>query len=218
MKVVVFGATGPTGLELVTQALERGHEVTAFVRNPDAIAIQHEKLERVTGDALVPTTVDRAIEGRDAVLCAIGPRRRTGHGETPANVVSVATRHILESMERYGARRLVSMSSVGVGDSRGKLQAGAVRGFFQEKILVPLFLKREFADKELQEDLVRESKVEWVLVRPTSLTDGPARRQLRVAVDGSRVPGTVSRADVAAFMVEQLESDAYLRAAPVIGG
>jgi putative NADH-flavin reductase len=217
MKVVVFGATGPTGRALVARALERGHEVTAFARNPDAIDAKHDALHPFTGDVLQPATVDSAIKGQDAVLCAVGPRRRAGHGETPANVVSVATRHILESMHKHKVKRLVSMSSVGVGDSRGKYQAGAM-SFFFEKVVIPLALKREFQDKELQETLVRESDVDWVLVRPTSLTDGPARGKYRVDVDGGRVPSRISRSDVAAFMVDQLESDEYLRKAPVIGG
>jgi uncharacterized protein YbjT (DUF2867 family) len=218
MKVVVFGATGPTGRQLVVRALEQGHEVTAFVRNPGALDVRNEKLRPFTGDVLQPATVDSAIKGQQGVLCAIGPRRRSGTGETPPNVVSVATRHILESMKKYGVKRLVSMSSVGVGDSRGKLQAGAILGFFQEKILIPLILKREFQDKELQETLVRESDVDWVLVRPTSLNDGPARGQVKVAMGGERVPGRIARADVAAFMVDQLTSDEYLHKAPVIGG
>lgn len=218
MKVVVFGATGPTGRALVARALEEGHEVTAFARNPAALDVEHESLHAFTGDVLQPATVDSAVKGQDAVLCAVGPRRRAGHGETPANVVSVATRHILESMHKFGVKRLISMSSVGVGDSRGKGQAGPVRSFLFEKVVVPLVLKREFQDKELQETLVRESDVDWVLVRPTALTDGPARGHVRVSLDGGRVPGTISRADVAAFMVDQLKSDTYVHKAPVIGG
>jgi len=219
MKVLIFGATGPTGRNLVTYALEKGHDVTAFARNPAGLKMHEEEGFRIfTGDVLQPKTVDRAMVDQQAVLCAIGPRARTGTGETPSNVVSVGTRHILEAMERVGTKRLVSLSSVGVGDSRGKRQAGPLFGFFQELILVPLFLKREFADKELQEELVRESATEWVIVRPTSLVDRPARGQFRVSVTGETVPGRIARADVAAFMVDQLTSNQYLRKAPVIGG
>jgi putative NADH-flavin reductase len=219
MKVLIFGATGPTGRELVTRALEKGHEVMAFARNPAGLGMKEEEGFHIfTGDVLQPATVDRAMVGQQAVLCAIGPRARTGIGETPTNVVSVATRHILEAMERCGTKRLISLSSVGVGDSRGKRQAGPFFGFFQESILIPLFLKRQFADKEVQEDYVQKSTVEWVLVRPTALTDRPARGQYRVATDGKAVPGRIARADVAAFMVDQLTSNQYLRKAPVIGG
>jgi hypothetical protein len=156
--------------------------------------------------------------GQQAVLCAIGPRARTGIGETPKNVVSVATRHIIESMERCGTRRLISLSSVAVGDSRGKRQAGLFFGLFQEMILIPFFLKEQFRDKERQEEMVRESAVEWVLVRPTSLVDRPARGKFRIAQSGEAVPGRIARADVAAFMVDQLTSNDYVGKAPVIGG
>jgi putative NADH-flavin reductase len=219
MKVLIFGATGPTGRELVTRALEKGHEVTAFARNPAGLAMKEEEGFHIfTGDVLQPATVDRAMAGQQAVLSALGPRARTGIGETPVNVVSVATRHMLEAMERCGTKRLVSLSSVGVGDSRGKRQAGPFFGFLQESILIPLFMKRQFADKEIQEEYVRGSKVDWVLVRPTALTDGPARGQFRVATSGETVPGRISRADVAAFMIDQLTSNEYLGKGPVIGG
>ncbi len=219
VKVLIFGATGPTGRSLVACALDKGHDVTAFARNPAGLAMDEEEGFHIfTGDVLQPKTVDRAMVGQQAVLCALGPRARTGTGETPTNVVSVGTRHILEAMERAGTKRLIALSSVGVGDSRGKRQAGAMRGFFQESILVPLFLKREFRDKELQEELVRESAVEWIIVRPTSLTSKPARGQFRVAMKGETVPGSIAHADVAAFMVEQLTSNEYLGKAPVIGG
>jgi uncharacterized protein YbjT (DUF2867 family) len=219
MKVLIFGATGPTGRELVARALEKGHDVTAFARNPKGLGMEEEEGFRIfTGDVLQPATVDRAMVGQQGVLSAIGPRARTGIGETPKNVVSVATRHIIEAMEQCGTKRLVSLSSVGVGDSRGKRQAGPLFGFFQEMILIPFFLKAEFRDKEVQEEIVRESSVDWVLVRPTSLVDRPARSQVRVALDGEAVPGRIARADVAAFMVDQLTSNTYLKRAPVIGG
>jgi putative NADH-flavin reductase len=218
MKVVIFGATGPTGQELVTRALDKGHKVTAFARNPDAIQQEDEHLQVFTGDVLQPATVDRAMDGQQAVLCAIGPRRRSGAGETPVNVVSVATRHILESMKRSSVKRLITLSSVGVGDSRGKYQAGLVMSFLFERLVIPLALKQEFADKEIQEDLVRKSSVDWVIVRPTSLHDGEAKGAFKVALDGERVPGRIARADVAAFMVDQLTSNGLLGKSPVIGG
>ena len=219
MKVIIFGATGPTGREIVSRALEKGHDVTAFARNPKGLGIEEEEGFRIaTGDVLQPKTVDRAMVGQQAVLCAIGPRARTGTGETPTNVVSVATRHIIEAMEQTGTKRLVTLSSVGVGDSRGKRQAGFFFGFFQEAILIPLFLKAQFRDKELQEEIVRESSVEWVIVRPTSLVNRPAGGKYKVAKSGEVVPGRISRADVAAFMVDQLTSNEHVGRAPVIGG
>jgi putative NADH-flavin reductase len=211
MKVLIFGATGPTGRALVARALEKGHDVMAFARNPKGLDMEEEEGFRIfTGDVLQPATVDRAMVGQQAVLCAIGPRAHTGIGETPTNVASVATRHILEAMARTDAKRLISLSSVGVGDSRS--QAGLVFKLFH-----PL-TKKQLADKEIQEDLVQKSTVDWVLVRPTSLTNGPARAQFRITTDGTPVPSRIARADVAAFMVDQLTTNQYLRKAPVIGG
>jgi putative NADH-flavin reductase len=219
VKVVIFGATGPTGREIVARALERGHEVTAFVRNPEASGFEKEEGFRIfAGDVLQPATVDRVMRDQQAVVCAVGPRAHTGQGETPTNVCSVATRHILESMEKSGTKRFVVLSSVGVGDSRGKMQAGLVLGLLREKLIVPLVSKREFADKEVQEQLVRKSRVDWVIVRPTSLTTGEARGQFKVALDGERVGARIARADVAAFMVDQITNNEYVGKAPVIGG
>ena len=217
MKVVVIGATGATGLELVARGLEEGHEVTAFARNPAVIDIEDDALERFTGDVLQPAVVEHAIRGKDAVLFAIGPRRRAGTGETPVNVVSVATRHVLEAMEKHGVKRLVTLSSAGVGESRGKRQAGAMSVVF-EKVVVPLFFRREFKDKEVQESLVRESKTDWVIVQPTQLTNSKPRGAYTATADGARVPARISRADVAAFMVAQLTSDTYLHKSVVLGG
>jgi uncharacterized protein YbjT (DUF2867 family) len=208
VKVIIFGATGPTGRELVARALEKGHDVTAFARNPKGLGMEESDGFRiVTGDVLQPKTVDHAMIGQRAVLCAIGPRAHTGIGETPTNVVSVATRHIIEAMERGGTKRLITLSSVGIGDSR----AGMFFRIFR-------FSKAQFRDKERQEEAVRESSIEWVIVRPTSLVDRPARGEFRVTTNREGVPGRIARADVAAFMVDQLTSDAYLGKAPVIGG
>jgi putative NADH-flavin reductase len=217
MKVVVIGATGATGVELVARALDKGHKVTAFARNPAAIDMEDENLERFTGDVLQPAIVDHAMRGKDAVLFAIGPRRRAGTGETPVNVVSVATRHVLESMEKHKVKRIVTLSSAGVGESRGKGQAGAM-GVLFERVIMPLFLKRQFKDKEVQETLMRESATEWIIVQPTALTNSKPRGEYKVSTDGGRVPSRISRADVAAFMVDQLTNDTYLRKAVVIGG
>jgi uncharacterized protein YbjT (DUF2867 family) len=212
MKVIIFGATGPTGRELVKRALDKGHDVTAFARNPKGLGMEEEEGFRIVpGDVLQPKTVDRAMKGQQAVLCAIGPRAHTGTGETPYNVVSVATRHIVEAMEATGTKRLVTLSSVGVGDSRG--QAG-----FLKRMIIALFSKAHFKDKELQEEIVRESSLEWVIVRPTSLVNRPARGKFQVTTKGEGVPGRIARADVAAFMVDQLTSNDHLHQAPVIGG
>src|SRR5262245_49656603 len=169
MKIVIFGASGPTGRELVKQGLARGHDVTAFVRDPARLPVNHDRLRLFQGDARDIEAVTRAIAEHTAVLSALGPRKRAGSADTPADVVSQATSHILAGMRKHGVRRFICLSSVGVGDSRGRLQAGLGLGLFFEAILVPFVLRAEFRDKERTEKLVRSSDRDWVLVRPTKL-------------------------------------------------
>src|SRR2546426_8941695 len=138
MRVLIFGATGRTGRELVRQALERGHEVTAFARNPSALPIRHERLQVVQGDILDKASIERAVAGQDAVISALGARtlRRS-------TVLSEGTKNILKAMRKHGVNRFVCMSSLGVGDSRGQL--GPLYDFF----LIPLLLRNVFADKQI---------------------------------------------------------------------
>jgi uncharacterized protein YbjT (DUF2867 family) len=212
VKIVVFGATGPTGRHVVERALELGHEVTAFVRNPSGLSLSHPALNVQQGDVLDPAAVSSGVQGQDAVISALGPRNRTTPGwSTVPTVASDGVRNILSAMEEHGVRRLVVMSSMGVGTSRGQ------GGFFLEWVLKPLLLSRVFEDKERMEELVRASGVDWVIVQPGRLTDRPPRDQL-VVDERARVPGTIARADVARFLVAQASSDQWLRRAPMIGG
>src|SRR5574337_166930 len=215
MKVIVFGATGPTGRRAVDEALAKGYEVTAFVRDPSKLETKHERLKVVQGDALDPASVERALAGQQAVLVCLGARNRSGKGTPPRDIDFVATRNILAGMKKHGVKRLVCMTSVGVGDSK---QVKSVSNWIFTKVLVPLFLEKVFEAKERQEEAIRASDREWIIVRPTGLTNGPARGRFKVSTDSSPVPGRISRADVANFMVAQLPSDQDLRKAPVMGG
>jgi uncharacterized protein YbjT (DUF2867 family) len=212
MKMVVFGATGPTGRHVVERALELGHEVTAFARSPEAVEVQHPSLRVVKGDVLDPVAVAEAVRGQDAVISTLGPRNRTTRGvRTVITVASDGVKNILAGMQAHGVRRLVVLSSVGSGASKGQ------GGFFVEWILKPLFLGSVFADKDRMEEIVRGSGVDWVIVQPTKLTNGPARD--RIVVDEQpRVPGRIARADVARFMVAQALEDRWIGRAPMIGG
>lgn len=200
MKVLIFGATGDSGRCLMDQALALGYKVTAFARNPSAIGIEHEQLSVVRGDVLDPDSVDAAMVGQDAVLCALGVKSFSA-----TTVLSTGTKNIVAAMERAGTRRIICESSLGVGDSREQA------GFFFGKIVVPLVFKGLFEDKERQENVLRQSNLDWVIVRPARLTNGPKQGKYRAATDNSPVGSEISRADVAAFMLEQLTSDQYLR-------
>jgi uncharacterized protein YbjT (DUF2867 family) len=158
MKLLVFGSTGGTGRELVRQALEQGHRVTAYARDPAKVGeASHAGLQVVCGDVLDPVAVENAVPGHDAVLCAIG----AGAGRT--SLREDGTRNIVRAMESAGVRRLVCQSSLGIGDSRANL------GFVTKYVIVPAFLRHAFADHERQEAVVKESALDWTIVRPPHL-------------------------------------------------
>jgi putative NADH-flavin reductase len=205
-RVLIVGATGGTGRQLVAQALERGHAVTALVRDPSRLQVEHPQLEVLQGDVLDYASVEAAVRGQDAVLCALGHKRFF----YPTRILSEGTRNILRAMEAHGVPRLVCETALGIGDSAGRM------GLYYTFFVIPVILPFYFWDKTRQERQIAGSDAEWVIVRPGVLTHGDKRGSYR---DGRRVGsflGTVriSRADVADFMLNQLASDTYLRTAP----
>ena len=246
MKLLVFGASGGTGSRLVQQALEQGHVVTAFARDPAKIQLTHANLHVVRGDIQQPDSVDAAMTGQEAVISALGTRLpikiviaivlvcqiiiRTVALSRSASlfvelgvpilailvlsrrttILSEGTRNIVSAMERVGIRRFVCESSLGVGDSKWKM------GVVHNLVAIPLFLRNAFADKEAQEKIIEGSSLDWVIVRPAVLTNGPQRNVYRVGPDVGNwfIPSRISRADVAAFMLEQVTGAAYVRKTP----
>lgn len=202
MKVLIIGATGGTGRELVAQALAAGHNVTVLVRNPPKIGTRHERLRLVQGNILNPGSVDKAVNGQDAVLSSLGTKSIFGR----VVIFSEGTKNLLYAMNKHGVRRLICITGIGAGDSRGH------GGFLYDKIVLPLFLKRIYDDKGRQESLIRQSDRDWIVVRPGFLTNGPAMGKYRVLMDLTGVTvGRISRADVAAFMLGELQNNRYLR-------
>ena len=175
MNVVVFGATGSTGRLVVASALSAGHVVTAFVRDPKRISLAHPDLRIVKGDAMDPASVASAVQGADAVICTLGvipqAKEDLGRRQLGVPVCSVGTRNILAAMPQ-GRGRLIVESSVSIGESYRTGSFGA--GF-----IVKLALKDVMADKEKQESAVRESDCDWTIVRPATLTNKPARGNLK---------------------------------------
>ena len=205
-RLLVVGASGGTGRRLVAQALERGCEVTALVRNPSRLGVDHPRLTVVPGDVLDLASVETAMRGQDAVLSALGHKRFF----YPTRILSQGTRNILRAMESHGVRRLVCVTSLGIGDSAGRL------GLLYTLFVIPAILPFYFWDKARQERIIAGSDVDWVIVRPGALTNGTKRGRLdHGARAGSYLWSVfVSRAEVAEFMLDQLESNTYLRAAP----
>ena len=205
-RVLIVGATGGTGRQLVAQALERGYAVTALVRDPSRLRVDHPRLTLVQGDVLDDASVEAAMRGQEAVLSALG-HKRFFH---PTRILSEGTRNILRAMETNGVRRFVCETALGIGDSGWRM------GLYYTLFIIPLILPFYFWDKTRQERMIAGSHVEWVIVRPGVLTNGDKRGRFQRGRGVGSLLWTVriSRADVAAFMLDQLESDTYLRAAP----
>jgi uncharacterized protein YbjT (DUF2867 family) len=205
-RILIVGATGGTGRQLVTQALERGHSVTALVRDPSRLRVEHPKLTVIRGDVLDERSVDAAMRGQEAVLSALGHKRYF----YPTRILSEGTRNILSAMQAHGVPRLVCETSLGIGDSAGRL------GLCFTLFVIPVILPFYFWDKARQERMIAASSVEWVIVRPGMLTNGAKRGRSRHGRQVGNFLWTVriSRADVADFMLSQLADGSYLGAAP----
>jgi putative NADH-flavin reductase len=202
MKLLVFGATGGSGQALVAQALEQGHEVTAFARNPAAIPTKHDRLKIAQGDILDSSSVEAAVQGQEAVLSALGTRSLKKN-----TIISDGTKNILTAMERQGVRRFICQTAMGLGETRGQL------GWFFTYLIVPLIIRHPFRDKEVQERYIKESSLDWVIVRPAQLTNGPRTGVYRSGFGPTdrTIRGKISRADVADFMLKQLTDNTWLR-------
>jgi len=203
VKLVIFGSTGSIGQQLVVQALEHGHTVTAFARNPAKLEIEHANLTVVQGDALDSVPVEKAVDGQDAVLCALGAGAK-------GTVRSEGTRNIVRATEKAGVNRFICLSTLGVGDSWANLN------FFWKHIMFGLLLRPAYADHVSQEGCVKESRLDWTLVRPAGFTDGNRTGVYRHGFPSTdkTIKGKISRADVADFMLEQLTDRTYVHETP----
>jgi len=203
MKITIFGATGTVGSLMVEKALSQGHSVTAFARQPSALTSTHAALTRYAGDVLDQQVVSDAVLGHDAVLIALGAGRK-------GTVRSEGTRNILDAMEQHGVRRLICQSTLGAGDSHPLLN------FFWKRIMFGLLLRPAFADHQAQEIYVKNSALEWTIVRPAAFTDGPSTNSYKhgFASTQRKLSLKISRSDVADFMLKQLTDNTYLRQTP----
>jgi putative NADH-flavin reductase len=207
MKVTVFGATGRIGEQVVRQALDAGHKVTAVVRDPARFDVSHPALEVATVPGLTdPEVLRPVLEGSDAAISGVGPR-----GRKDGPVASSATRGILRAMEASGVRRLVAVSAVPVGP----VPEG--ESFVNRRIVLPLisaFARDVYADLAAMEDEIRRSTTEWTIVRPPKLVNKPLTGTYRTCVGGNVPRGySISRADVAHAMLAALDHPATVKQA-----
>jgi len=205
LRLLIIGATGGTGRQLVRQALEAGHQVTAVARRPAKLNFSDPKLQVAPGDVLDLRSLEAVMPGHDAVLCALGHKQFFW----PTKILSEGTANIIQAMQSANVPRLICESSLGVGSTSG--QVGLIGNLFVYPLILPFYSW----DKLRQEKIIEESDLDWVIIRPAKLTDGAARGQYRHGpeVGGYFMPVSIARADVAAFMLEQLRNDRYLGSA-----
>lgn len=199
MKLIIFGATGSVGQHLVQQALEAGHEVTAFTREKAKVSPHHPRLQVCEGDVLDAPTVAAALEGQSVVLCTLGAGRK-------GTVRAQGTENIVRGMQAHGARRLICQTTLGCGASQDNLN------FFWKRVMFGWFLKEAFLDHEQQEQQVVDSSLDWTIIRPAAFTNGPLTQKFRHSFPSTdkSLKLKVSRADVAYFMLQQVDNQAYL--------
>lgn len=206
-KILVLGATGATGRLIVNQAVARGYDVTVLVRSADkASDIRGAKL--IVGDARDEAALREALKGRDAVVSALGTPVSPFREVT---LLSTATRALVSAMKAEQVSRLVCITGMGAGDSAGH------GGFIADNVIFPLLLKKVYADKDRQEAIVRDSGLDWVLVRPSILNNKPGRGSVRTLTDLSGFHGgSIAREDVATFVLDQVRADTWLHRSPLI--
>jgi len=207
--ILVVGASKGIGLETVKAALARGHKVRALARSVGAITLDHPMLEKMAGDATDTSDLARAVAGVDAVALCLGVTNV--FSSQPVTLFSKATRLLIPAMKAAGVSRLVCITGLGTGDSRGK------GSWLYTKVFFPLILSRIYEDKDVQEQFVRDSGLVWTIFRPGMLTNGPATGRARVVTDRAQWrDARVSRADVAEVIVTEIERPAFVGQAPVV--
>ena len=204
-RLLVLGASGGTGREIVSQALERGLQVTAFVRERERLAVPQENLRIVQGDVAYRSCVAAAVAGQDAVISALGVGKPLRHDAAVVDGI----RNVIQAMHDQGLRRFIYLSFIGVGDSWK--DAGWLL-----RIVARLPLRCEVGDHESKEQLIRASRLDWTIVKAPKLTNGPYTGTYRTGegiAARSALPA-LSRADVADFMLSQIVDTTYVRRAP----
>jgi NAD-dependent epimerase/dehydratase len=211
MKIVVFGATGIVGRAVVNEALNKGHEITVLTRNARNVTVQHERLHVAEGNPTDRDAVRRVLEGQQAVIQTLGIGGK-GDGK-PTRFVSDTNGLIMEEMKRMNIRRLIAISVIGAGDSLTFLP------WIYRKLVLPVFMKWFQAiidDKNRMESMIRESGLDWTIVRCTTVKERAAKGRVHATLDGKGLTFSIAAADMACFLVEQLTDDRFLKQAPTI--
>lgn len=204
MRLAVIGAAGATGKLIVKHALKAGHDVTAVVRDPAKMS--GVGVRAVPGDMMDVESLVKALANHDAVVFAAGPPHMKA-----STARSDGARNTVAAMQRLGIKRLVAISGLGAGETRERM------GFFVSRVIVPLILGRLLADQNGLEQAIRASDLDWTLVRPGEMKDAGSKGGVKVSQDGTGITASVSRDDVAKFIVDELTASKHIRNAPSLG-
>jgi len=208
MRVLIIGASKGIGLDTTLQALDAGHNVRALARSATAIAISNPSLEKMRGDALKTDDVETALVGVSVVIQTFG----VGLGDLfrPVHLFSDASRVLIQAMKIQGVKRLICVTGFGAGDSRSSISC-------LQRLPFQIVFGRAYDDKSLQEQLIKESELDWTIARPGVLTSGPRTGHYQILSEASQWRnGIISRADVAEFLVRQIGDQTYIHKAPVL--
>lgn len=210
--VLIIGASKGIGLETVKAALAAGYTVRAFARSAANIPIDDVRLTKIPGDALSRADIDKALDGVDAVIQSLGVAS-LGELAGGSTLFSQSTRILIDAMKATGVARLIAVTGLGAGNSRGRF------GFFYDRIMFPLFLARIYADKDVAEGMIANSGLAWTIARPGILTNGPATMHYKVLPNSEDWRyGSISRRDVAEFLVQQISDRRMLGKTPLLIG
>ena len=207
-RVLIIGASKGIGLETTRQGLQAGHHVRALARSASAMALSGPNLEKVRGDALKTQDVEAALIGVDVVIQTLG----IGLGDLfrPVHLFSDATRVLIAAMGAQGVKRLICVTGFGAGDSRASISS-------LQRLPFQIVFGRAYEDKSLQERLIKESVLDWTIARPGVLTGGPPTGRYKILSETSQWRnGIIARADVAEFLVRQIEDQTFVRQTPVL--
>jgi putative NADH-flavin reductase len=210
-KLLVIGASRGIGLEMVKAALTAGHSVRALARSAASIPIQNVALDKISGNALDHDTIRNALKDVNVVVQTLGVDTSPRAIFQPTTLFSQSTRILVDAMKAADVKRLIAVTGLGAGDSHGH------GGFLYDAVAFPLLLKRVYDDKDVQESIIKSSGLEWTIVRPGLLTNSPATGQYRVLTAPNEWRfGTISRADVADFIVRQIDDRGLIGTTPLL--
>ncbi len=211
MRVVIFGATGLSGKVILKEALSKNHQVTVLVRNVKDVTIQDKNLTVIQGSVLDRNTVNEVLKNQDAVIQSLGVGGK-GNGK-PTTFVSDANKIIIEEMQKTNVRRYIAMSNIGAGESYSYMP------WIFRKLILTYFMKWLQVivdDKNRMEPMIMKSNLDWTIVRSAGMADKPAKGTITASLDGKGLKFTITLADLAKFIVAQLEDKKYIKQAPSI--